>query len=193
MVVLKDPSQPTIPSLYVALPGVGTSISMFISGASGSYLSERAELKKKRADLNMAMGIIENETIEEEFDIKRQEEELKKAMLSKIKIKVSKSENNQPNVRKTLHEKAHKFAGKFVALVNGFAPLLGGLIPIIPFVFETNASFMTFIYSFIVIFFCIVLLGIFLGRISNESILKNVLQMLFAFIATMIVVIVFLG
>jgi predicted membrane protein (TIGR00267 family) len=193
VVVLKDPSQPTIPSLYIALPGIGTSISMLISGASGSYLSERAELKKKRADLNMAMGIIESETIEEGLDIKKQEEELIKVMLSKVKIKVNKNEGKERKVKKTLHEKAHNFAGKFVALVNGIAPLLGGLIPLIPFVFVNNANFMTFIYSFIIIFFCIVLLGIFLGKISNESILKNILKMLFAFIATMIVVIIFLG
>ncbi len=193
MVVLKNPHQSTIPSLYIALPGLGTSISMFISGVSGSYLSEGAELRKKRADLNMAMGIIESETIGEDLGIKKQEEELKKAMLSKVKIKVNKSEGKKRIVKKTLHEKAQNFAGKFVALVNGFAPLLGGLIPLIPFIFVNNANFMTFIYSFIIIFFCIVLLGIFLGRISNESIIKNILQMLFAFIATMIVVIIFLG
>jgi predicted membrane protein (TIGR00267 family) len=201
VVVLKDPSQPTIPSLYIVLPGVGTSISMFISGVSGSYLSERAELRKKRADLNMAMGIIENDIVEEDLDIKKLEKELKKAMLSRVKInlvnknetELNKNEVRKRKVKKTLHEKAYNFAGKFVALVNGFAPLLGGLIPMIPFIFVNNASFMTFIYSFIVIFFCIVLLGIFLGRISNESILKNILQMLFAFITTMIVVIIFLG
>jgi len=139
------------------------------------------------------MGIIESEKIEEDLDIKKQEEELKKAMLRKVKIKAKKNEGDKAKVKKTLHEKAYNFAGKFVALVNGFAPLLGGLIPIIPFIFVNNANFMTFIYSFIVIFFCIVLLGILLGRISNESILKNILQMLFAFIATMIVVIIFLG
>lgn len=191
--VLKNPSQSSVPSLYIILPGLGTSLSMLISGMSGSYLSERAVLKKKRDEINKAMGIIENEDIEEELDLTEQEEELKKAMLSKINLKIKKLEAKKRIIKKTLHEKAYNFAGIFVALVNGIAPLLGGLIPLIPFTFANSANFMTFIISFLIIFLCIVLLGTLLGRISNESILKNILEMLFAFIATMIVVIIFLG
>lgn len=193
VVVLKDPSQSSVPSIYIILPGLGTSLSMLISGISGSYLSEKAELKKKRDEINKAMGIIENDIIKEELDLTEQEEELKRAMLSKINLKIRKLEAKKRIIKKTIHEKAYNFAGIFVALVNGIAPLLGGLIPLIPFACANIADFLTFITSFLIIFLCIVLLGILLGRISNESIIKNILQMLFAFIATMTVVIIFLG
>ena len=46
VIVLKDPTQPTVSSVYVLLTGLGTSISMLISGMSGSYLSEKAEQKQ---------------------------------------------------------------------------------------------------------------------------------------------------
>jgi len=193
VVVLKNPHQPTIPSVYIVLPGIGTSISMFISGVSGSYLSEKAELKKRHADLNKAMGIIEEEIKEDQPDIIEQEEDLKKAMLSIVKLNMNENHTENKQKKKTLYEKSENFAGKFVAFVNGFAPLLGGMIPLIPFFFVNNSSFFIFILSFLIIFACIVLLGIFLGRVSHESIIKNILQMLFAFIATMIVVIIFLG
>ncbi|MFX1409360.1 MAG: VIT1/CCC1 transporter family protein [Promethearchaeota archaeon] len=194
VLVLKDPTQHTVPSIYITLPGIGTSLSMFISGISGSYLSEKAELRKKRADIDKAMGITESEPIIDEPEIiQQQEEEIKKAMISKIKLKINKNDVKNKTSRKTIYDKAQSFAGKFVAAVNGLAPLLGGLIPLIPFTTVSDADFMIFIISFIVILMCIILLGTYLGQISNESIIKNILQMLFAFIATMIIVVIILG
>ncbi|MFX1317071.1 MAG: VIT1/CCC1 transporter family protein [Promethearchaeota archaeon] len=194
VLVLKDPAQHTVPSIYITLPGIGTSLSMFISGVSGSYLSEKAELKKKRADINKAMGITENEPLLDKLEIlQQQEEEIKKAMISKVKLKINNNEGKNKTSRKTIYDRAQSFAGIFVAIVNGVAPLLGGLIPLIPFASVSDADIMIFITSFIIILLCIVLLGTYLGQISNESIIKNILQMLFAFIATMIVVVIFLG
>jgi hypothetical protein len=47
VILLHNPTQPIL-SLYVILTSLGTSISMLISGISGSYLSESAEKKNKK-------------------------------------------------------------------------------------------------------------------------------------------------
>jgi len=86
-----------------------------------------------------------------------------------------------------LQEKAERFASIIVSLVNGSAPLFGGIIPLIPFFFTLKATFIFFIYSFLIVFICIFLLGIFVGFISRESLWKNVLKMLVAFGLTIIV------
>ena len=192
VVVLKDPLQPTIQSTFIVLPGVGTSISMLISGISGSYLSEKAEQKKSHTDLAKAMGLSDEfETTTK--DVKSKEAELRKAMLKTVILDKPLSPKDDDKKVKTIHEKAESFAGLVVSVVNGGSPFLGGLIPIIPFFFVSEATFMTFIYSFAIIFGCIILLGIFLGRISKESILKNILQMLLAFTLTMVIITAFLG
>ena len=192
VVVLKDPSQPSVESSYIILPGIGTAISMLISGISGSYLSERAEQKKIHADLDKAMAKIDEEDFKKEVDIKKEEEELKKAMLKSVKLDRNTKAKKKKKL-KTIYNKAESFANKVVASVNGGAPFLGGIIPLIPFLLVTKANIFTFFFSFLIIFICIVFLGIYLGKISKESIYKNIFQMLFAFILTMLIVTLFLG
>jgi len=166
---------------------------MLISGISGSYLSERAEQKKNHDELIRAMAIIDKIDIKDE-DLKKEEEEIKKAMLKPIKLKTDPAMNKKEkkNVR-SIRAKAERFAGVIVALVNGGAPFLGGLIPLIPFLFVPTANIITFVMAFIIIFACIIFLGVFLGIVSKESIIKNIIQMLAAFLLTIIVVIIFLG
>ena len=192
-VVVLNPASPTIDSNLIILPGVSTAISMLISGISGSYLSERAEQKKNHDELIRAMAIIEKIDIIDE-DLKKEEEEIKKAMLKPIKLKKKPPMNKKEkkNIR-SIRAKAERFAGIIVALVNGGAPFLGGLIPLIPFLFVTSANITIFLISFIIIFACIIFLGVFLGIVSKESIVKNIIQMLAAFILTIVVVILFLG
>jgi predicted membrane protein (TIGR00267 family) len=169
---------------------------MFISGVSGSYLSERAEHKKEKRELDKAMVILEGEQLEElnrpaDFITN---EEIQKAMVTPINIKNSFIKENPYKRRKigrkkkkTIHEKAERFANIIVSITNGTAPLLGGIIPSIPFFFIQNAGIMTFLISFITILVCIVLLGIMLGAISKESMIKNILEMTTAFIVTFLV------
>ena len=190
VLVLKDPTQPTIPSAYILLTGLGTAISMLISGISGSYLSEKAEQKKSRTDLNKAMGLSDVEE-KKEKDQQTEDLEISKAMMKTVRFKPRKKKTEKRD--KSLHEKAQSFAGKVVALVNGGSPFLGGLIPLIPFFMVAEASVITFIMSFAIIFLCIIFLGIFLGRVSKESIIKNILQMMMAFILTMVIIVIFLG
>lgn len=194
VVILKG-GQPSVDSSFVILPGLGSSISMFISGLTGSYLSERAEQKKIKDELNKAMLISEGEdqAVQRDLDIK----EIERAMLIKINHKVSlkiKSKLKKKNKKsKTLQEKAESFASVVVSIINGGSPLLGGLVPLIPFFWVSSAGFSIFIISFLIILVCIILLGVFLGVISRESIIKNILQMALAFLITLSIIIFVLG
>ncbi len=183
--------QQTVDSHIVLLTGFATSISMFMSGLSGSYISEKAEQKRSKSELDKAMVILkENEEDDKLLDKK----EIEKAMLTvnfndknRIKNLNLKKSTNKRRKAKTLQEKAERFASVIVSLVNGCAPLLGGIVPLIPFFFTLKATFIFFIYSFLIVFMCIVLLGVFVGFISRESLWKNVLKMLVAFGLTIII------
>ncbi|MHA1320797.1 MAG: VIT1/CCC1 transporter family protein [Promethearchaeota archaeon] len=183
--------QQTVDSHIVLLTGFATSISMFMSGLSGSYISEKAEQKRSKSELDKAMVILKEE---EEEDKLLDKNEIEKAMLTvnfngknRIKNLNLKKSNNKRRKAKTLQEKAERFASVIVSLVNGCAPLLGGIVPLIPFFFSLKATYIFFIYSFLIVFMCIVLLGIFVGFISRESLWKNVLKMLVAFGLTIII------
>lgn len=195
VIFLRNPDQ-TIPSYFILLTGIGTSISMLFSGISGSYLSERAEQRKELIELEQAMGIY-GKTEENNID----DIEIQKAMVVAPKklnndlkkrrsIKGKKKKEKKP---KTLHEKAERFTGIVVAAVNGISPFLGGLVAIIPFFFVEEAGFVSFFACFVLIFVCIILLGTFLGKISKESIPKNIIQMVAAFTLTIIITILILG
>jgi len=191
-------SQHTIDSYLVLLTGFATSISMLVSGLSGSYISEKAEQRKLKLELDKAMVLVEEEQKNEE-DTKSENEEIEKAMITvNLNRKSEKKKRGIKNPRiqkkkvKTIQEKAERFASIIVSLINGGAPFLGGTIPLIPFFLTEKASISTFIHSFLIIFVCIVLLGSFIGFISQESILKNILQMLAAFGITMVISILLL-
>ncbi len=191
--------QHSVDSHIVILTGFATSISMLMSGLSGSYISEKAEQKRLRLDLDKAMVIMNEEEETEENDNLVEDKEIEKAMITvdfndknRSKNLNLKKSNNSRKKSKTLQEKAERFASIVVSLVNGCAPFLGGIIPLIPFFFAIEATFNFFIISFFIIFICIILLGIFVGFISRESLWKNVFQMLIAFSLTIIVSILLL-
>ncbi len=196
MFIIYNPKITSIESILVILPSLGTSISMFMSGISGSYLSEKAEQKKKKRELDKAMVILEDENL---GDMNRStvlsfDEEVQMAMVTPININNSFKRRNPDKNRKrfkrknkSIHEKAERFANFIVSFTNGTAPLIGGIVPSIPFFFIQNAGIPTFLISFVTIFVCIVFLGIVLGAISKESIIKNILQMTVAFIVTFLI------
>jgi len=186
----------SVESRLVIFTGLGTSISMFISGLSGSYLSEKAEQSKVKAELNRAM--IYRELEQEESTATPTSEELEKAMLMKLKKRRTlkkddfKEKSNPKKKNKTILERAELVSSIIVAFVNGLSPFLGGFVALVPFFFEPIASFMTFILSFVIILICIILLGLFLGLISKESIIKNIFQMLLAFGLTIVISVIIL-
>jgi predicted membrane protein (TIGR00267 family) len=196
MFIIYNPAISSIESILVILPSLGTSISMFISGVSGSYLSERAEQKKEKRELDKAMVILEGENLEEINKLTAQDfnEEIQKAMVTPININSSFNKNKPEKRRKTIkkksktiHERAERFTSLIVSFTNGTAPLLGGIVPSIPFFFIQNAGIWTFVISFLTIFICMVFLGIILGVISKESILRNILEMTVAFLVTFLI------
>ena len=197
ILIFKD-GQQTVDSHIVLLTGLATSISMLMSGISGSYISEKAEQKRLKSELDKAMVILDEMEGKEASDNSLEDKEIEKAMLTvsfnneKRTTKLNLKKQRKRKKVKTLQEKAERFASIIVSLVNGFAPLLGGIVPLIPFFFTVRATFNFFIFSFIIVFICIVLLGIFVGFISRESLWKNVLQMLIAFGLTIIISILLL-
>ena len=82
ILILKE-GQSSVASHLVILTGLGSSISMFFSGITGSYLSERAEQKKLKEELNQAM-LVSEETKEEDVSV----EEIEGAMLIHINNKI---------------------------------------------------------------------------------------------------------
>jgi predicted membrane protein (TIGR00267 family) len=185
----------TVDSKLVIFTSLATSISMFFSGLTGSYLSEKAEQSKLKDELNKA--IIIDELKEENLTTKSTTQDIEKAMLMKLNKKRAQYENESgddpKNKSKTILERAEFVASIVVAFVNGFSPFLGGFISLLPFFFYPLAGFLTFMVSFIIILISIILLGIFLGIISKESIIKNILQMLIAFGLTIGISILILG
>ena len=196
MFIIYNTEITSIESILVIFPSLGTSISMFISGVSGSYLSERAEQKKERRELDKAMVILKDEKLKKKnrASVQDLDKEIQKAMVTPININSSFSKNNPEKKKKiikrkkkTIHEKAERFTSVIVSFTNGTAPLLGGLIPSTPFFFIQNAGISTFLISFLTIFICMVFLGIILGMISKESIIKNILEMTAALIITFLI------
>jgi len=77
--------------------------------------------------------------------------------------------------------KASRFATRAVAIIDGLSPFIAALIVLIPFFFSnyfdiTGAYFTSGIIAFAILF----LLGIFLGKISKESLIKTGLKMVLA-------------
>lgn len=182
-------------SSFILYTGFGSAISMLISGLTGSYLSERAEQKKRKDELDRAMILKQ----EQNGNLNREEnvEDIQKAMVTDFNynstlFKRKRGKEKKPK-NKSIQEKAEGFASIIVAIVNGFSPFLGGILPLIPFFFVPLADLGIFIIAFTIIFVCIILLGIFLGFVSKGSIIKNIIQMIIAFLLTIGVSLLFLG
>ena len=122
-VILKE-GQFSVNTHLIILTGVGSSISMFISGITGSYLSEKAEQKKIKEELNRAMLIMEekDKKLDDDVNIK----EIEKAMLTKLSnnIGINKNSNLKKKKKrsKNIQEKAETFASIVVSIVNGLSP-----------------------------------------------------------------------
>jgi predicted membrane protein (TIGR00267 family) len=93
--------------------------------------------------------------------------ELEKAMLTDMKD--------------GLHDKSHRFATTFAAMVDGFSPALAAMIVISPF-FLVNLGFISSVIAFyssiIITLIVLSLLGVYLAKISDESMIRYGVQML---------------
>ena len=198
---LSNPPQ-SLSSTIIIITGLSTALAIGISGLWGAFLSEEAERKKKLDDLKKEMVIIEEKNEEKEKDRKdinsedkiekilQEEEEIQKAMVIPIKInrKFSlKSKKKKVKNSKTLIERSERFATIVASLVDGGAPVLGSVFPLIPFFFGSSLSVFHFIVSYAILVGILVYLGIFLGNISGGGRLKYTLHLVAAGVTTLIV------
>ncbi|MHA1104533.1 MAG: VIT1/CCC1 transporter family protein [Promethearchaeota archaeon] len=182
-------NQPTLntPS-NVIVYGFATALAIGISGLWGAFLSEEAERKKKLSDLNKEMVIIDDQ-INPKMN---EEEEIQKAMViplkkinnipkkQEVKAKKKKKEN-------TIIQHAEDFATIIASLVDGFAPVLGSSLPLIPFFFGSTLTIFHFIFSYSILAAVLIYLGIFLGNISGGGRIKYAIHLISAGIVTLLV------
>lgn len=145
----------------VLITGFATALAIGISGLWGAFLSEEAERKKKMIDMKKEMAIFEDEDNEKNGN-----------------------KNNKDN---SVLEKAENFATIIASLVDGGAPVLGSSLPLIPFFFGFTLTFMHFIFSYIILTFLLIYLGIFLGQISGGGRVKYVIHLVTAGVVTLLV------
>jgi len=194
-------------SAIIIITGFSTALAIGISGLWGAFLSEEAERKKKMDDLKKEMVILEEDDTGEEKDHKevnnediienilQEDEAIQKAMVNPIKINSShdkrrfslKSKKQKVKNSKTLIERSERFATIVASLVDGGAPVLGSVLPLIPFFFGTDLSLFHFLFSYAILVGVLVYLGIFLGSISGGGRLKYTLHLVMAGITTLIV------
>jgi predicted membrane protein (TIGR00267 family) len=194
-------SHPDLSATIIIITGFSTALAIGISGLWGAFLSEEAERKKKLDDLKKEMVIIEEDDeegkdrkeINPDDNIKKilhEDAEIQKAMVIPIKInrKFSlKSKKKKGKQAKTLIERSERFATIVASLVDGGAPVLGSVFPLIPFFFGTSLSLFHFIASYAILVGILVYLGIFLGNISGGGRLKYTLHLVMAGITTLLV------
>lgn len=150
----------------VLITGIMTTVSIGLSGLWGAFLSEEAERKKKVSNLKREMAIIEVkiDTGEDQAKIEKKNK-----------------------VPKTLLEKAERFATIVASLVDGAAPAVGSLLPLIPFFFGVMLTMMHFIFSYVILSGLLVYLGIFLGNISGGGKLRYALHLVTAGVVTLLI------
>ncbi|NHJ21188.1 MAG: hypothetical protein EAX91_09610 [Candidatus Lokiarchaeota archaeon] len=199
IVFLSHPSQ-NLSSAIIVITGFSTALAIGISGLWGAFLSEDAERKKKIIDLKKEMVIIEEEfnakngkQNHEELELEKKE--IQKAMITPIKIKHNKNldmdsidvKRNKGNGKRSLIEQSERFATIVASIVDGGAPVLGSVLPLIPFFFGTVLSLFQFIFSYAILVGILVYLGVFLGNISGGGRIKYALHLVTAGVTTLIV------
>ena len=198
-----SPSGQSLSSAIIIITGLSTALAIGISGLWGAFLSEEAERKKKLDDLKKEMVIFKEDyeksaKIDKESDklnkekLKKAEyEEIQKAMITPINYKstLEDREDDGHNMKnnKSLIERSERFATIIASLVDGGAPVLGSVLPMIPFFFGSTLSIFHFLISYSVLVGILVYLGIFLGQISGGGRLKYTLHLVTAGITTLFV------
>ena len=170
----------------VVITGLATTLAIGISGLWGAFLSEEAERKKKMIDLKKDMVMLDEE-IE-----KQDNEEIQKAMLNSINIKyieLKKREAKSKNSESVLQQ-AEDFATIVASLVDGLAPAVGSILPLIPFFIGTELFFIHFIFSYLILAVLLIYLGIFLGNISGGRRAYYAINLVVAGVVTLIVTLI---
>jgi VIT1/CCC1 family predicted Fe2+/Mn2+ transporter len=206
IIFLSNPQNLT--SAIIIITGFSTALAIGISGLWGAFLSEEAERKKKMIDLKKEMVISEEEEEEKPNNKENngrnnhekeilEEQEIQKAMVSPINL------NNTHNKRffslkgnpkkkkrknhKSIIEQSERFATIVASLVDGGAPVLGSVLPLIPFFFGDTLSIFHFYIAYAVLVAILIYLGIFLGKISGGGHAKYAMHLVTAGVTTLLV------
>ncbi len=116
-----------------------------------------------------------------------EEAERKKKILDMEKEMAIIHEDNKKKMKKTLLERAERFATIVASLVDGGAPVLGSSLPLIPFFFGITLTVFHFIFSYIILVGLLVYLGVFLGKISGGGRVRYVIHLVMAGVVTLLV------
>ena len=81
------------------------------------------------------------------------------------------------SLKKTDITRAHRFAIFFLSSIEGFSPFIMAVLIILPFFFITNIT-IAFYASFLISAMLLFLIGIFLGTVSKERLIKSGFKML---------------
>jgi len=149
-----------------ALTMLGVVIGAYISG----MIAETTVIISAGIAGSIAMGAsgVSGAYMTEKAERKKKIKQLEKAMLTDLE-------------KKGIHHKSHRFATFFAAIVDGFSPALAAMIVISPFFlasFKIISAEMAFFSSISITLLVLVLLGGYLAKISDESVIKYGIQML---------------
>ena len=129
---------------FILAAGLGASLAMFLSGFTGTYMTEKAERLKKFKELER---------------------------------------NLLEDLDNSIHKRAVEIASIIAALIDGISPLISSIISLSPFflvMFGLLSMEMAYLSSILLSFLLLFLLGMFLGRISKDSMIIYGLKMLLA-------------
>jgi predicted membrane protein (TIGR00267 family) len=151
-----------------AFDGALTMLGVIIGAAVGGILEPRIIITAAVAG-SIAMGAsgMSGAYMTERAERTKKLKKLEKAMLTDLKD--------------GLHFKSHRFASIFAALVDGLSPAMAALIVVFPFFlsnFRIIADEIAFYSSIAITLILLTSLGIYLAKISEESMMKYGIQML---------------
>ena len=152
-----------------AFDGALTMLGVVIGAAVGGIIEQYGVIISAGVAGSIAMGAsgISGAYMTEKAARTKKIKTLEKAMLTDLE-------------KKGIHHKSHQFATFFAAIVDGFSPALAAMVVISPFFFvgfgiPPETAFYTSIGITLTV---LVLLGIYLAKISDESMIKYGIQML---------------
>lgn len=154
-----------------ALTMLGVVIGAYISGV----INQPAIIISAGVAGSIAMGAsgMSGAYMTEKAERAKKIKKLERAMLSEMKD--------------GLHKRSHRFATVFAAVVDGVSPALAAMVVISPFFlvnFNLISALVAFYSSIFLTLVVLTLLGIYLARISDESMIKYGVQMLFVGLLT---------
>jgi predicted membrane protein (TIGR00267 family) len=161
----------TITRRYFVMNAFDGALTMLgvVIGAYVARISEPIIIISAGISGSIAMGAsgISGAYMTEKAERTKKIKQLEKAMLTKMKD--------------GLHKKSHRFATVFAAVVDGASPALAAMLVISPFFlnkFGIINSEIAFFSSVGLTLIVLCLLGVYLARISDESMIKYGIQML---------------